>query len=51
MKIKLNRPLVAVNSILMATRDFFEGMNTASIMGFCSYTFADNRSLWIPVCF
>ncbi|SRR6266700_392623 len=44
MKIKLNRPLVAVNSILMATRDFFEGMNTASIMGFCSYTFADNRS-------
>jgi len=28
----------------MATVDFFEDMNTASIMDFCSYTFADNRS-------
>jgi len=28
----------------MGTVDFFEAMNTASIMDFCSYMFADNRS-------
>jgi len=33
-----------MNSILMATVGLFEDMHTASIMDFCSYTFADNRS-------
>ena len=33
-----------MNSILMATVGLFEYMHTASIMDFCSYTFADNRS-------
>ena len=44
MKIKLNCALVAVNSILIGTVDIFEDMNAASIMDFCSYKFADNRS-------
>jgi hypothetical protein len=43
-KIKLNRSLVAANSVLMGTVDFVEDMNTAYSMDFCLYTFADNRS-------